>query len=47
MPSTDDWIQDILFRAGESTAQSSDSASTLELGTYNHLREAYVLDVDK
>ena len=36
--STDDYRpQDIFYRACESTAQSSDSASALELGKYNHL----------
>jgi len=48
MPSTDDYrLQDILYRACGSTAQSSDSASALELGKYNHFRKAYVLDVDE
>ena len=46
MPSTDDYrLRDILYRACRSTAQSSDSASALELGKYNHLRETYVLGV--
>jgi len=46
MPSTDDYrLQDILCRACGSTAQSSDSASALELGKYNQVKEAYVLDV--
>jgi len=40
-------LQDIFYRACRSTAQSSDSARTLELGKYNHCREVYVLDVDK
>ena len=36
--STDDYrLQDIFYTACESTAKSSDSASTLELGKYNHL----------
>jgi len=48
MSITDDYRpQDILYRACGSTAQSSDSASALELGKYNHLREAYVLDIDE
>jgi hypothetical protein len=37
----------ILCRACASTAQSSDSAGALELGKYNHLGKAYVLDVDE
>jgi hypothetical protein len=46
MPSTDDYrLQDILYRACGSTAQSSDSASVLELGKYNHFGETYVLGV--
>jgi len=46
MLSTDDYrLQDILLRACRSTAQSSDSASALQLGRYNHLRETYVLRV--
>jgi len=46
MPSTDDpRLQDIFSRACGSTAQSSDSASALELGKYNHFRETYVLGV--
>jgi len=48
MPSTDDSrLQHLLYRACGSTAQSSDSASTLELGKYNHFREAYVLDINE
>ena len=48
LPSTDDcWLQYIIYRACGSTAQSSDSASALELGKYSHLREAYVLDIDE
>jgi hypothetical protein len=48
MSITDDYqLQDILFRACGSTAQSSDSASALELGKYNYLREAHLLDVDE
>ena len=48
MQITDDyWLQDILYRACASTAQSSDSTSALELGKYNHLREAYVLDINE
>jgi len=48
MPSTNDyWLQDILYRACGSTAPSSDSTSALELGKYNHLREAYVLDINE
>jgi len=48
MPSTDDYrLQDILYRACGNTAQSSRSASALELGKYNHFRKAYVLDVDE
>jgi hypothetical protein len=44
MPTTDDHrLQDIFSRPYGSTAQSSDSASALELGKYNHLRETYVL----
>ena len=46
MPGTDDYrLQDILYRACGSTAQSLHSASGLELGKYNHLGTAYVLDV--
>ena len=38
LPSTDDYrLQEILYRACGSTAQSSDSASALEHGKYNHL----------
>jgi hypothetical protein len=40
-------LQDILYRACGSTAQSSDSARALELGKYNRLREAYVLDINE
>jgi len=48
MPSTDDYrLQDILYRACGTTAQSTHSASALELGKYNHFRKAYVLDVDE
>jgi hypothetical protein len=48
MPSTDDyWLQDILYKAYRSTMQSADSASALELGKYNHFREAYLLDVNE
>ena len=48
MPSTDDYrLQVILYRAYGSTAQKSDRASALELGKYNHFREAYVLDIDE
>jgi len=48
LPSTADYRQqDILYRACGSTAQSSDSASALVLGKYNHPREAYVLDIDE
>jgi len=48
MPSTDDYrLLDILYRACVSTAQSSASASALDLGKYNHFREAYVLDVNE
>jgi hypothetical protein len=43
----DDRLQDVLYRACGCTAQSSDSASALELGKYNDLREAYVFDVDE
>jgi hypothetical protein len=46
MPSTDDYrLQDILYRACGSTAQSSDSASVLELGKYNLFGETYMLGV--
>jgi hypothetical protein len=46
MPSTDDYrLQDILYRACGSTAQSSDSASALQVGKYNHHRGTYVLGV--
>ena len=46
MTLTDDyWLQDIFYRACGSYAQSSDSASTLEVGKYNHFRETYVLGV--
>jgi hypothetical protein len=48
MPSTDDYrLQDILYRVCETTKQSSDSASVLGLGKYNHVRKAYMLDVDE
>jgi len=46
MPTTDHYrLQDILYRACGSTAQSSDSARASELGKYNHFRETYVLGV--
>ena len=48
MPFADDYqLQDILYRACGSTAQSSDSASALELGQYNHFKETYVLDINE
>jgi hypothetical protein len=48
MPSTDVYrLQDILYRACGNTAQSSNTASGLELGKYNDFRKAYVLDVDE
>jgi hypothetical protein len=48
MPLTDDYrLQDIFSRACRSTTQSSDNASALELGKYNHLRETYVLGVNE
>jgi len=48
MPLTNDYrLQDIFSRACGSTAESSDSARPLELGKYNHFREAYVLDIDE
>jgi len=48
IPNTDDYrLQDILYIACGITAQSSDSASALELGKYNHLRETYMLDIDE
>jgi hypothetical protein len=40
-------LQDILYRACGNAAQSSDNASALELGKYNHFRETYVLDSDE
>jgi len=46
MPNTDDYrLQDILYSVCRSTAQSSDSASALELGKCNHFTETYVLGV--
>jgi hypothetical protein len=46
MSNTDDYrLQDILYKACGSTAQCSDSASALDLGMYNHVKEAYVLYV--
>ena len=39
------WLQDIFYRACGSYTQSSDSASALELGKYNHFRVTYVLGV--
>jgi len=46
LPNPDDHrLQDILYRACGCTAQSSDSASALELGKHNHLRETYMLGV--
>jgi hypothetical protein len=48
MPSTDDYrLQDIPYRVCRRTAQSSDSASALELGKYNHFGETYVIGVDE
>jgi hypothetical protein len=48
MGSTYDYrLQDILYRVCGSTARSSESASSLVLGKYNHVRTAYVLDVDQ
>jgi hypothetical protein len=48
MPFADDYrLQDILYRACGSTAQSLDSASALELSKYDHFRETYVLDIDE
>ena len=48
MPSTEDYrLQDILYRACGSTAQSTHSASMLELGKYKYFRKAYMLDVDE
>jgi hypothetical protein len=48
MPSTNDsWLWAILYRACGSTAQSLDSASPLDLGKYNHFREAFMLDVNE
>jgi len=48
MPSTNDYrLQVIFYRACGIIAQSSDSASALELGKYNHFRKAYVLDIDE
>ena len=48
MPSTDDYrLQDILYRACGSTAQSSDGASALQLGRYYDLGESNVLDIDE
>jgi len=44
LPSTNEYrLQDILYIACRSTAQSSDSASVLKLGKYNRVRETYVL----
>jgi len=46
MPLTNDYRLQALFSiACRSTAESSDSASSLELGKYNHFRETYVLGV--
>jgi len=46
MSITDDYrLQDIFSRACGSTAESSDSAGSLELGKNIHLREIYVLGV--
>ena len=42
----DYWEQDILYSDCGSTSQSTDSASALGLGKYNHLRDAYMLDID-
>jgi len=48
MPITDDYrLQVKYYRACGITAQSSDSASALELGKYNHFSEGYVLDIDE
>jgi len=44
----DDYLlQDTLYRACGCTAQSSDSASVLDLGKYNHFRETYIVDINK
>jgi len=46
LPSANDYrLQDILYRACGSTAQSSDSASAPELGKYYHFGETYVIGV--
>jgi hypothetical protein len=48
MALTDDyWLQDLFSVACGSTAESSDRASSLELGKYNHFTETYVLGVYK
>jgi hypothetical protein len=48
MPVANDYrLQDILYRACGSTAQSSDSTSALELGKNNNLREPYRVDIDE
>jgi hypothetical protein len=46
LPNTNDYrLHEIVNKACGSTAQSSDSASALELGNYNNFRETYVLSV--
>jgi len=40
-------LQHILHRACESTCQSSERASRIELGKYNHYGEISVLDIDE
>ena len=46
MPITDDYqLQDIFSRVCGSTAESSDSARSHDLGKYNHCRETYKLGV--
>jgi hypothetical protein len=48
MLNTEDYqLQDILYRACGRTAQSSDSASAREVGKYNHVGKAHVLEVNK
>jgi len=46
MSATNDyWLQDMLYRAFRSTAQSSDSASVHKFGKYIHLPETQVLSL--
>jgi hypothetical protein len=40
-------LQDVLYKAYGSTAQSSDCAFALEISKYNNLREAHLIDINE